>query len=85
MSDIERQIKLEADARYEDMLRYAKNRQYQLATDLKPVRDLLSSWTPCRMRSFNIKLERGAAKDVRASFGNFWARSQNRIGTNRAM
>src|SRR5882672_8224497 len=43
MSDIERQIKLEADARYEGMLRYAKNREYQLATDLKPARDLLSN------------------------------------------
>ena len=43
MNDIERQIKLEADARYEGMLRYAKNREYQLATDLKPVRDLLAN------------------------------------------
>ncbi len=43
MSDIERQIKLEADARYEGMLRFAKNREYRLATDLKPVRDLLAN------------------------------------------
>ena len=43
MNDIERQIRLETDAVRESNVRHAKNRKYQLATDLKPVRDLLAN------------------------------------------
>jgi len=43
MNDIERQIKLEADARHDGVLRYAKSREYQLATDLKPAKDLVAN------------------------------------------
>src|SRR5262245_34150868 len=41
VSDIERQMKLEADAVHDGLLRYAQSYEYQLATDSKPVRDLL--------------------------------------------
>ena len=34
-------MKLEADAVHDGLLRYAQSREYQLATDSKPVRDLL--------------------------------------------
>jgi hypothetical protein len=40
MKDIERQIRLETDAVREGTFRHAKNREYQLATDLRPIRDL---------------------------------------------
>src|SRR5438552_651348 len=43
LSDIERQIKLEADAIHDGIVRYAQSREYQLATDSKPVRDLVGS------------------------------------------
>ena len=41
MKDIDRQMKLEADAVHDGLLRYAQSYEYQLATDSKPVRDLL--------------------------------------------
>lgn len=41
VNDIERQMKLEADAVHDGLLRYAQSYEYQLATDSKPVRDLL--------------------------------------------
>ena len=41
MTDIDRQMKLEADAVQDGLLRYAQSREYQLATDSKPVRGLL--------------------------------------------
>ena len=49
-NDFERQKKLEADAVRDGLLRYAKSYEYDLATDSKPVRDLLGhcltrSWT----------------------------------------
>jgi DNA-directed RNA polymerase len=67
MSAIERQIKLEADARYEGMLRCARNREYQLATDLKPVRDLLANsleslWEV--ILQHQMELEREAAREL---------------------
>ena len=40
-NDIERQKKLEADSVQDGLLRYAKSYEYHLATDSKPVRDLL--------------------------------------------
>ncbi len=40
-NDIERQKKLEADAVRDGLLRYAKSYEYHLATDSKPVRDVL--------------------------------------------
>jgi DNA-directed RNA polymerase len=43
MKDIERQIRLETDAVREGNLRHAKNREYHLATDLKPARDLVGN------------------------------------------
>ena len=43
MNDIERQIRLESDAVRDGNLRHAKNREYQLATDLKPARDLVGN------------------------------------------
>lgn len=43
MKDIERQIKLESDAVRDGNFRHAKNREYQLATDLKPARDLVGN------------------------------------------
>jgi DNA-directed RNA polymerase len=42
-NDIQRQLKIEADAVQDGLLRYAQNREYQLATDSKPVRDLVGS------------------------------------------
>ena len=41
MTDIERQVKLEADAVQDGNLRYKQSREYQLATDTRPVRDLM--------------------------------------------
>ncbi len=41
MNDIERQIGLEANAVRDGVRRCAKSREYQLATDLKPARDLV--------------------------------------------
>src|SRR5438034_10235051 len=41
MNDIERQVNLEADAVQDGLLRCAKSGKYQLATDLKPVNDLV--------------------------------------------
>ena len=41
-NDIERQKKLEADAVRDGLFRYAKSYEYHLATDSKPVRDLLA-------------------------------------------
>src|SRR5437667_8394747 len=40
-NDIERQKKLEADAVRDGLLQYAKSYEYHLATDSKPVRDVL--------------------------------------------
>src|SRR2546423_6119530 len=41
MNDVERQIEREANSVQEGLLRCAKTGKYQLATDLKPVNDLL--------------------------------------------
>jgi len=41
MNDIERQIKIEADAIHDGIVRYAQSREYQLATDTRPVRDVM--------------------------------------------
>jgi Autographiviridae RNA polymerase len=41
MNDIERQIKIEADAIHDAKLHYAKSRKFQSATDSRPVRDLM--------------------------------------------
>jgi hypothetical protein len=43
MNGIERQIRLEADAVRDGNLRCAKSREYQLATDLRPARDLVGN------------------------------------------
>ena len=40
-NDIERQKKLEADSVQDGLLRYAESYEYHLATDSKPVRDVL--------------------------------------------
>ena len=42
MNEIERQIKFEADALQDGILRYCQTRDYALATDSKPVRDLVA-------------------------------------------
>jgi hypothetical protein len=42
--DIERQLKLEADAVHDGIVRYAQSREYQLATDSKPVRDMVGDY-----------------------------------------
>ena len=54
MSDIERQIRRETDAVENGRLRRAKNREYRLATDFKPAKDLVS--THRRRRSEDQKL-----------------------------
>jgi hypothetical protein len=41
MNDLDRQIKLEADAIQDGIVRYSQNRKYQVASDTKPVRDLV--------------------------------------------
>jgi hypothetical protein len=41
VKDIDRQMKLEADAVHDGLLGYAQSYEYQLATDSKPMRDLL--------------------------------------------
>ena len=41
MRDIDRQVKLEADAVHDGIVRYSHSGDYQLATDFKPVRDLV--------------------------------------------
>jgi DNA-directed RNA polymerase len=43
MSDIERQIRRETDAVENGRLRRSKNREYQLATDFKPAKDLVAN------------------------------------------
>ena|SRR5947209_15787849 len=43
MDDLERQIKLEADAVQDGVARLIQRRKYQLATDTKPVRDLMAN------------------------------------------
>src|ERR1041385_4349753 len=43
MNDIERQLKLEADAVHDGAVRYSQSREYQLATGSKPVRDLVGN------------------------------------------
>jgi DNA-directed RNA polymerase len=43
VSDLERQFKLEADAVHDGILRYTQSREYQLATDSRPVRDLMGN------------------------------------------
>src|SRR5262245_26835468 len=42
MTEIERQTKLEVDAVQEGILRYCRGREYSVATDSKPVRDLVA-------------------------------------------
>src|SRR5215510_10043977 len=47
MTEIERQTKFEADAVQDGILRYCRSREYSVATDSKPVRDLVAdSLTP---------------------------------------
>jgi DNA-directed RNA polymerase len=48
VKDIERQLELEADAVHDGVVRYFRNREYQFATDTKPVRDLVGN----SLRSF---------------------------------
>ena len=43
VKDIHRQVKLEADAIHDGILRYSQSREYQLATDSKPVGDLVAN------------------------------------------
>src|SRR5215469_2340823 len=43
MNDIERQLKLEADAVHDGFGRYSQNREYALATGSKPGRDLVAN------------------------------------------
>ena len=43
MNDIERQIRLETDGIRDGLLRHAKSREYQLATDFKPAKDLVAN------------------------------------------
>ena len=43
ISDIERQRKIEADAHHDGLLRYVQDRQYQSATDSKPVRQFMGN------------------------------------------
>jgi len=43
MDDLERQIKLEADAVQDGVARLIQRRKYQLATGTKPVRDLMAN------------------------------------------
>src|SRR5215831_19060279 len=43
MNEIDRQVKLEADAIHDGILRYSEIRQYQLATDTRAVRDLVDN------------------------------------------
>jgi len=43
VKDIDRQVKLEADAIHDGILRYSQSCEYQLATDTKPVRDLVGN------------------------------------------
>ncbi len=43
MDDLERQIKLEADAVQDGVARLIQRRKYQLATDTRPVRDLMAN------------------------------------------
>ena len=43
MKDIDRQVKLEIDAIHDGVVRYSQSREYQLATDSKPVRDLVGN------------------------------------------
>src|SRR5262249_40913306 len=43
VNDIHRQVKLEADAIHDGVLRYSQSREYQLATDSKPGRDLVGN------------------------------------------
>jgi DNA-directed RNA polymerase len=43
MNDLDRQYKLEADAIQDGILRYFQNREYQVASDTKPGRDLVGN------------------------------------------
>jgi hypothetical protein len=43
MNDIERQIRLETDAVRNGILSHAKSREYRLATDFKPAKDLVAN------------------------------------------
>src|SRR5215472_2262539 len=43
MKDIDRQIKLEADAVHDGIARYSQSREYERATDSKRVRDLIAN------------------------------------------
>jgi DNA-directed RNA polymerase len=43
MKDLDRQAKLEADAIHDGIVRYSQSREYQLATDSRPVRDLIGN------------------------------------------
>jgi DNA-directed RNA polymerase len=42
MTEIERQTQLEADARQDGILRFCRNREFTVATDSKPIRDLVA-------------------------------------------
>jgi len=43
LKEIDRQVKLGADAIHDGILRYSQSREYQLATDTKPGRDLVAN------------------------------------------
>ena len=43
MKDTDRQVKLEIDAIHDGIIRYSQSREYQNATDSKPVRDLVGN------------------------------------------
>jgi hypothetical protein len=43
MKDIDRQVKFEADAIQDGIVRYSQTREYQLASDTRPVRDLVGN------------------------------------------
>jgi DNA-directed RNA polymerase len=43
IKDIDRQVKLEIDAIHDGVIRYSQSREYQHATDSKPIRDLVGN------------------------------------------
>ena len=51
MNDIERQLKIEADAVQDGIDRYAEIREFQSATDSKTARHLIANAPPGRYRS----------------------------------
>jgi DNA-directed RNA polymerase, mitochondrial len=65
MNDIERQIQLEADATQDGVRRYAESFKYHLATDTRPVNDLLAialRWVSVPMTHKQALYRKGAEK-----------------------